>query len=67
MCWLNADAPKPPTYLFINRQFQRARTQNKQHTRTSGASAVVHPVILSSRFSAAPFRPFRVSTSRPLR
>jgi hypothetical protein len=34
--------------------FQRAKTQNKQHTRTSGVSAVVHPVILSGAFQPGP-------------
>ncbi|WP_215905438.1 hypothetical protein, partial [Cypionkella psychrotolerans] len=34
---VDADAPKPPTYPFNSYQFQRARTQNKQNARTSGA------------------------------
>ncbi len=56
----DADAPKPPTYPFINHTFQRARTQNKQHTRTSGVSAVVYPVILSTPFSRSRSVPFRL-------
>ncbi|MGL6210146.1 MAG: hypothetical protein ACRC14_10000, partial [Paracoccaceae bacterium] len=52
--------------------FQRARTQNAQHTRTSGVSAVMPPEFLSRRFTAASnpsdprFRAPSVSVSRCL-
>jgi hypothetical protein len=54
----DADAPKPPAYPFITNQSQRARTQNMQHTRTSGVPAVVPPDFVAVVFAAAsaPFR-----------
>ena len=54
----DADAPKPPAYPFITNQSQRARTQNTQHTRTSGVPAVLPPDCLAVVFAAA-FRCFR--------
>ena len=44
-------------------QCQRAWTQNKQHTRTSGVSAVAHPdfvTSVSSRFPSAPSASLRL-------
>ena len=54
----DADAPKPPAYPFITLQFQRARTQNLQHTRTSGVTAVVPPISVTMVSPTAP-RHFR--------
>jgi hypothetical protein len=62
----DADAPKPPAYPFNTNQSQRARTQNMQHTRTSGVPAVVPPdfsAVVFAADSAASVLRFRFSSA----
>ena len=63
----NAVAPKPPAYPFSHYICQRARTQNKQHTRTSGASAVVYPDFFTSVSARFPVPSVCIAASVRLR